>query len=209
MIDSKEALKSLERQFGETLSAAFQGDSLPLTFRLSFANPTMTRDEYVTLMNELRTYSNVLDVDDGVTMASMKKTELKSRIFTWANALLVMIFAIVALLVSHLIRIAFESLKGEVETMKVLGASPFWIFRPLLLEGAFFGVSGALMSLLILGLCVRYVLPQLAAYFLPKGVEIQALSMTSSLGLIGISVAASLVGACFTFPLVSRPPREV
>lgn len=209
VIDSQEALKSLESQFGETLGQAFKGESLPQTYRLTFTDEDMNRDAYVGLLNELRTYPNVLDVDDGTTVSTVRKTALSSKVFSWASGLLVMIFVIVALLVSHLIRLAFESLKGEVETMKILGASKFWIFKPLLLEGVFFGIVGALASLLILSVGVKWVLPQFAVMYLPKGTEVHALSFSSSMGLLMLGLLASVVGAFFTYPLVAKSPKEI
>jgi len=208
VVDSAAAIKSLESQFPETLGQVLQSDSLPMSFRLGFSKDTMTRDEYVSLMNELRSLPIVLDVDDGRVLSPTGKSALSSRVFTWANALLGLIFCIVALLVSHLIRIAFESLKFEIETMKILGAGRFWIFKPLLIEGLFFGLAGALTALLILAISVKWFLPYFAEVFLPKGVMVSSLSGQASLLLLGLSVVASCVGAFLTFPLVSAAPKE-
>jgi cell division transport system permease protein len=209
IVNSQDALKALEMQFGEPFRGAFTGESLPVTYRLVFGVQTLSRDEYVTLLNELRAFPGVLDVDDGMSIMPGAPSKISSRAYTWANVLLVMVFSIVALLVSHLIRVAFESLKGEVETMKILGASKLWIFRPLLVEGFIFGSLGAIFSLVVLAILVNAILPRFALIFMPKGVEIISLSFSSSMTLVVLSVLAAVVGALFTFPLVSRPPREM
>jgi cell division transport system permease protein len=160
-------------------------------------------------LNELRSLPSVLDVDDGFRLVSVNHERVSNRIFSWATTLLAIVFLIVALLVSHLIRIAFESLRPEVETLKVIGASKFWIFRPLLLEGLFFGVIGSLLSLATLAILIRTVLPKFAELLLPPHFDVTHLSFTASLSLMGISLGASLLGAFFTWPLISRPAQEV
>jgi cell division transport system permease protein len=215
VISSSEALKTLESQFGETLSKAFASESLPITLKLDFASNTLKREEFMTLLNSVRSMPGVLDVDDGMSVVPTEQgarapgSSISKRVFSWANGLLILVFAIVAMLVSHLIRIAFESRKPEVETLKVLGASKFWIFQPLLLEGLFFGAAGALTSLGILALCVNVVFPKFASVLLPKGLELASLSGSSTLCLLALGVGASIVGALFTWPLIETPAREV
>jgi cell division transport system permease protein len=199
------ALKALEQQFGETLSKVFEGNSLPVTLKLQFARSTLRGEELNVVLNTLRGYPGVLDVDAGLAAVPAAKDSSYDRLFSWATALLFIVFAVVALLVSHLIRLAFEALRPEVETMKVLGASAFWILRPLLLEGLVLGALGALLALGLLLVGVDVVVPRVAASLLPKDFVFESLSAISSAQLIGLGVAASMVGACFTWPLVARP----
>jgi len=135
------------------------------------------------------------------------QTALPTRILSWATALLVFVFAGVALLVSHLIRLAFESLRGEIETMKVLGASAFWILRPLLAEGLLLGLCGAALAVGFVSFGVQVAIPKFSAFLLPKDVVINMLSTNSLLQLVGLALAASFVGALATWPLVARPPQ--
>jgi cell division transport system permease protein len=209
VIPSSEGLKTLESQFGSTLTKAFGDDTLPITIRLQFAQGSMTRDQLVALLNSIRGQAGVLDVDDGLSFASEDKASLASKIFSWASALLMIVFVVVALLVSHMIRLAFEPLQPEVETLKVLGASRSWVFLPLLLEGLVFGFFGGLCSFGFLAIFVNVLLPKFSAVLLPKGVEIVSLSFVSSLQLLGLALSAALVGALMTWPMVNRSPNEV
>lgn len=201
------ALKSLEQQFGETLSKVFEGNSLPVTLKLQFAQTYLKGDELNVVLNTLRGYPGVLDVDAGMAIVPSTRESGYERVFTWATGLLFIVFAVVALLVSHLIRLAFEALRPEVETMKILGASGFWILRPLLVEGLVLGALGAALALALLFLGVDVVVPRVALSFIPKDLTFEALSATSSLRLFGLGVSASLVGAIFTWPLVANPAR--
>jgi cell division transport system permease protein len=209
IVASEEALKALEQQFGQTLSKAFGQETLPLTVKIRLKNEIVNKAELMGFLNELRSLPSVLDVDDGFRLVSVNHERVSNRIFSWATTLLAIVFLIVALLVSHLIRIAFESLRPEVETLKVIGASKFWIFRPLLLEGLFFGVIGSLLSLATLAILIRTVLPKFAELLLPPHFDVTHLSFTASLSLMGISLGASLLGAFFTWPIISRPAQEV
>lgn len=208
-VPAGEGLKILESQFGEALSKVFSADAMPATLKIQFATSTMNRDDFVSLLNEVRSYPGVLDVDAGQSLVPVRADSANASVFSWATVLLVTVFMIVALLVSHLIRLAFESLRPEVETLKVLGASKFWIFRPLLVEGLFFGVGGAFASLVLLTITVQLVLPRFSEILLPKGFEMLGLSPMSSLGLVAVSLGASIFGALFTWPLIEKPAQEV
>jgi len=209
VISSKEAVKVMEQQFGEAIGKAFGEDGLPVTIKLVYAQSAFNRNEIVSLMNFLRSLPGVLDVDDGVGLLSKEKTVLSSRVFSWASGLLVVVFLLVALLVSHLIRLAFESSKSEIETMKVLGAKRSWMFMPLFLEGLFFGLAGSLLSLLMLTVGVKVFLPKLSATLLPRGVELSTLSLGSTVNLLALAIGASVFGAMMTWPLINRPAQEV
>lgn len=209
VVESEEALRSLEQQFGQTLGKVFSGDSLPITIKISLVSQSMQRGDFLVLLNEMRSLPNVLDVDDGMNVLPTPTTTVGAGVLSWANALLVIVFAIVALLVSHLIRIGFETLRPEVETMKIMGASKFWIFRPLLLEGVIFGIVGSLVSVVLMTLSVQVFLPRLVSMVFPAGLQLKVLSFSGSLGVMGLGLAASVIGAFFTWPLVSRPAREL
>lgn len=208
-VSPAEAMRALEQQFGETLSKAFGDDSLPLTLRVRFSKSSINRQDLVTMLNSLRSLPGVLDVDDGMAVTPVAESPMANRIFSWANGLLIAVFLVVALLVSHLIRLAFESLRQEIETMKIVGAPSSWILMPLVADGLVMGVAGAIVSLGALMTFVEFVLPRFSHVLMPKGVAVSGLSLPSTLSLMALSVGASLVGAISTWPLVKRPPQEV
>jgi cell division transport system permease protein len=205
----EEAMRSLESQFGETLSKVFGKDSLPTTLRLRFASHwTPTREDLVGLLNRLRAVPGVLDVDEGTLMLDQGSEGTAHRIFSWATALLTVTFLVVALLVSHLIRLAFESLRSDFETLKVLGAPNHIIIGPLLVDGLVLGFLGSILSLGAVGIFIRVLVPKFAATLLPKGIEVLSLSGGAALKLVSLGVFASVVGALVTWPLVAASPKE-
>lgn len=209
VIAPDDALKLFEQQFGETLSKALTQSTLPLTLKIHFSDTNVSRERYAQLLNDIRSTEGVLDLDDGVSLVPTTDTKLESKVFTWATALLVLVFSVVSLLVSHLIRIAFESTRSEVETMKILGAPFSWMFLPLILEGLVFGFIGTFMALLCVSGTVKFLIPKFASVLLPKGISFFALSWASTLQLMAVGILASLIGACLTWPLVKQPPSEV
>lgn len=208
VVPSSEALAALKNQFGETLSKVFEEGSLPTTLKLQFASGTLSRTEFLNLLNELRAKPGVLDVDEGLGAFSANENTVNERVFSWATGLLLLVFIVVALLVSHLIRLAFEAIRGEIETLKILGASRSRIFAPLLLEGLIFGILGGALAVLMVSVFFKFIVPNARLFMLPSQFEISSLSLGSSLSLAALGILASVAGAMLTWPLVDQPAQE-
>ena len=209
VVPSSEALSTLKSQFGDTLSKAFEDGSLPTTLKLQFASGTLSRTEFLNLLNELRAKPGVLDVDEGLGAFSPKENSVSERVFSWATGLLLLVFIVVALLVSHLIRLAFEAIRGEIETLKILGASRGRIFAPLFLEGLIFGVLGGGLAIAMISLFFKLLVPNAKLFMLPTQFEISSLSLGSCLSLAALGIIASVAGAMLTWPLVDQPAQEL
>jgi cell division protein FtsX len=197
-----------EAQFGEALSKAFEKDTLPVTMKLEFSEGSISRSDFLVLLNEIRQMPGVQDVDDGLSLLSAPTVTVSKTVFSWANVLLLIIFVVVALLVSHLIRLAFETHRPEIETLKIIGASKTWIFAPLFLEGLIFGVLGVAISLLVVQVLVAFVIPQNPFLLLPEGFSIATLSTKASVNLSLLGIFASVCGALLTWPLIDQSPQE-
>ncbi|NCN39724.1 FtsX-like permease family protein [bacterium] len=209
IVPSEQALESLKLQFGDTLSKVFDEESLPVTMNLQFASGSLTRTEFLNLLNDLRSRPGVLDVDEGLGAFSPKQEAVSERVFSWATGLLLLVFVVVALLVSHLIRLAFEAIRGEIETLKILGASRGRIFAPLFLEGMIFGIAGGVLSIGCVTIFFKYIVPHSQLFLLPSEFQMTALSINSSLSLAGLGILASVAGAFLTWPLIDQPAQEL
>ena len=81
--------------------------------------------------------------------------------------------------------------RGEIEVLRLMGASDHFIRWPFLLEGVFFGLVGALFSSLVVGvayLWVHELLQQLISFF-PVSVDITyLLRLLLTLTLFGIVI---------------------
>ncbi len=100
--------------------------------------------------------------------------------------------ALVALFViGSTIRLTVYARRGEIEVLRLMGASDHFIRWPFLLEGVFFGLVGALFSSLVVGvayLWVHELLQQLISFF-PVSVDITyLLRLLLTLTLFGIVI---------------------
>lgn len=207
VVSSEEAYKEFEKQFGETLSKAVTESTLPATISATLKAGNIKRKDMVALVNQLRSQASVLEVDAGQAFSAREiETGKENRIINWAMVLFGLVFTIVALLISHIIRLAFEGNREDVETLKVLGATKMWIFTPMLLEALFYGLVSAFLTVVTLNLSIEFLLPTFANFLLPKNYDFFTLSLTSWIGVVGVAIGASFVGALMTWPLVKKAP---
>ena len=203
-----EAGAELEKQFGKALTEALGSETFPLMIKAKLTSNNIDSSVWNVQMNELRSLPGVLDVDDGSDVLPSAKTSISSKAFSWSTIFLLAVLLVVSLLVSHLIRLIFESNRSELETLKVLGASKSWVFFPLIVESAIIGFVASAMSLGILYWVVKGVLPQYSDVLLPSGTQLETLSAGSNLGLLALGVFAAMLGALLTWPLVNKPAAE-
>jgi len=184
-------------------------NALPIMITGNMIKGQIKRKDLNNLVEKLKKHPTVLDVDAGAALnIGSIESETEARVVNWAFVLFVLVFSIVALLISHLIRLAFEGNKEDIETMKVLGATKFWIFTPMLLEALFYGLVSSALTIITLNLSIQYILPAFANVLLPKNFDFFTLSISSWFGVIGVAIGASLLGAVMTWPLVRKPARR-
>lgn len=87
--------------------------------------------------------------------------------FTRLNSLVITVFFIIysILVVFNMIRLAIFARREEVEIMRIVGATNYLIRLPFVFEGVLFGIIGALISVVMLGLASRWETVQLMRYF--------------------------------------------
>ncbi len=84
--------------------------------------------------------------------------------------------------------------RSEIETMRLLGASPSFIRTPFILEGMFYGVVGALGAWVVVYLMLWYFTPFLQGYL--EEIKLLPLSPILMLELLGASIIVALVIGC-------------
>lgn len=112
-----------------------------------------------------------------------------------------MVFA--SLVILMIIGFKIRLKRGEIEIMRLVGASPSFIRNPFILEGMFYGVVGAFSAWVTVYILLWYFTPYLKEYF--KDVKLLPVDPMFMLGLLGIIfVAACLVGALGSYGAVRR-----
>lgn len=79
--------------------------------------------------------------------------------------LTIIFVAISFLIIFNTIRITIYSRREEVEIMKLVGATNWYVRAPFLLEGALYGIIGAILCIIILFSSIYFVTPMMTKYW--------------------------------------------
>jgi cell division transport system permease protein len=170
---------------------------LPDTFQVIPTNP-----KYVlSIRDALMPNGNAAEFDSSVQTVSNKKTDTKkilqvTNLVTITAAILTVLLVIASvLLIANTIRLSLYSRRREVEVMKLVGATDWFIRWPFVIEGIVVGAAGAALALVVLALTKVLVLDPLASSWTliatPKTISFIALVGV----LMGAGVLVSAVGS--------------
>ena len=162
--DALERLKNSSTE-GEKLAKSAQeiGNPLPASFevklvnidQISSSNGNIKSLEEATIITDT-SLDNRDDNRQGVVENVISISNSVSRI----GAILSILFLVIALMIIfNTIRMAIFTRREEVEIMKLVGATKWFIRGPFLVEGTLYGIFGAILSLAILIPFTRAVSP--------------------------------------------------
>ncbi len=110
---------------------------------------------------------------------------------------------VIVMIVGFKIRIK----RNEIEIMKLLGASIWFIRAPFLMEGMIYGVMGAILAWIVTYTVIWYFTPQLQFYLqgIPSSIISLPISPLFMLALLGISIlVAAFIGGLGSFGALRR-----
>jgi cell division transport system permease protein len=147
-----------------------------------------------------------LESRDGVARAELDQAWL-ARLYAilsviersaWVIGLL--LSAAVLFIVGNTIRLDIENRREEIEVMKLLGASDAFIRRPFLYSGFWYGFLGAVLALILLGLCFFALAEPLGALTrsYEGALELHGLSFKGMLAVLGTGIALGWAGCVLT-----------
>lgn len=132
---------------------------LPASLEISTKTPEDLKP-IAEILKQEPVISEVIVPEDVVqTLTSVTKT---IRIVGASTVLFLMVFATLVILMIIGFKIRLK--RGEIETMRLLGASSSFIRNPFILEGMFYGVSGALSAWVIIYILLWYFTPFLQGF---------------------------------------------
>jgi cell division transport system permease protein len=184
-----------------------QEKSDPAAYKLLGANPLPdsyqvipTDPGYVLGIREALT-PNGGTIDPSVQKVSNKRSDTKkilqvTNLVTITAAVLTVLLVIASvLLIANTIRLSLYSRRREVEVMKLVGATDWFIRWPFVIEGVVVGAAGAALALVVLAVTKIFVLDPLADNWTliaaPKTISFVALVAV----LMGAGVLVSAVGS--------------
>jgi cell division transport system permease protein len=110
-----------------------------------------------------------------------------------------LLLAASTLLIANTIRLSIFARRREIEVMKLVGATNWFVRGPFMLEGLLCGVAGALGAVILLILGKEIALPSLLSGPLNAGSDVQALAFSlNALILIGTGLVLGAAGSGLT-----------
>jgi cell division transport system permease protein len=116
---------------------------LPDTLHVKVDKPENIEEVF----NSIKQLNSVEDMSYAQDLA--KKIEMLNHIVNLITVFVVIIMAILTItIINNTIQLVIQSRKDEIEIMRLMGVSNWYIRFPLIMQGAFYGFSGALIAVL-------------------------------------------------------------
>jgi cell division transport system permease protein len=108
---------------------------------------------------------------------------------------LVLVGLTVLFMIVNMIRIAVYSRSGEIEIMRLVGASDSFIRWPFILEGILCGVIGAVITIILVAMAWEPIQPIMVRVFqMPTAVSTQFLAVLSAI-ILGVGLGVGAIGS--------------
>jgi cell division transport system permease protein len=124
----------------------------------------------------------------------LKVAHVIEVVFTIATVVLLIASV---LLIANTIRLSIFSRRREIEVMKLVGATNWFVRGPFMLEGLITGLGGAILAILFLILGKAIVLPEIGSFSTDPGVHALAFPLLALI-LLGIGLALGALGSGVT-----------
>ena len=138
--------------------------------------------------------------------AVIQGKKLRSVVLRWAHVLnwvfaagaIILVLAS-TLLIGNTIRLSIFSRRREIEVMKLVGATNWFVRGPFMIEGLIAGAAGAFLAIIVLVLGKQIVLPALNWHGFSDAPDVHAWSFPmTALVLLGIGLSLGAVGSGIT-----------
>jgi cell division transport system permease protein len=174
---------------------------LPDTFHVLADNPSNVLAVRSALTPPAGAGGVATPIDPAIQSVSNKKTDTRkilevTNLVTITAAVLTVLLTLASiLLIANTIRLSLYARRREVEVMKLVGATDWFIRWPFVIEGMIVGAAGALLAIAVLGVTKVALLDPLANNWTliaaPRTIAFTALVVV----LIGAGVVVSAIGS--------------
>lgn len=160
LISKDEAAKIFSEEFGEDINKVLDFNPLPESFRISLVDDFKNSDNILQITQSLKEISGVDDVMYRKTLLEL--LDRRAKLFSNVSLVVGIIIALISIfLISNTIRLIIYSKQKIIETMKLVGASSFYIKVPFILEGVLHGFLAGIIASLILFSIIKFILPMI------------------------------------------------
>lgn len=206
-VDNSKAFKQFRKNLGDNadLLDGLDPDFLPASFEIALKPESRNREGVSAVVSNLRMNPAFSDLRYGSDW--LERFEAFVSLLKTGGAILGGFLLLSALfIVSNTIKLTVYARRDELEIMALVGATPFFIRAPFLLEGMIQGAIGGILSL-----CVTYLFywgalkEGLTAILMTTGFEgIIFLSSTQQLFLLGAGVFLGIAGSFLSLRKFAR-----
>lgn len=187
-VSKDSAKKIFEREYGKEMLEIFDSNPLPASFKVNLY------EEYKSLerVNKIKTQIAAIPKVNDIVFPekNLEIIEKNSSTFLTVSFLIFILIALISVfLVSNTIRLVISAKKRNIETMKLLGASKFFIKAPYLLEGFIQGLLGGLLAIGIIYLIILYIKA------VAEGSDIEIFSIEYIVILLSVSCLLGVLGS--------------
>jgi cell division transport system permease protein len=194
-VSKADALAQMKQRFPE-LTENLASNPLPAAFEVTPKNA----DHVSALAGRLEPPPagvEKVDYAEKKTKRILQVTNVIKYIFLFGSVILLIASTI---LIANTIRLSIFSRRREIEVMKLVGASNWFIRGPFMLEGLICGLLGAAVAVVLLLLAKELALPVIegrSSTFSEDGVNALPFSLTALI-LLGVSLAVGAAGSGIT-----------
>ena len=142
--------------------------------------------------------AGVADVTDGkqVSKRILQVAHVIEAVFTVATGVLLIAST---LLIANTIRLSIFSRRREIEVMKLVGATNWFVRGPFMIEGLLCGLAGSLLAVFFLILGKEIALPAILHHALSSDPDVHALAFPmTALILLGMGLGLGAIGSGLT-----------
>jgi cell division transport system permease protein len=194
-VSRAEALHRMQRRYPD-LTRDLTSNPLPDSFEILPTKGEDVGDVYASLTTPKP--DGVYKVNDGkrVSKRILQVAHLIEAVFTVAT--LVLLVA-ATLLIANTIRLSIFSRRREIEVMKLVGATNWFVRGPFMVEGLFCGLAGSILAVFFLLLGKELALPSILRGSLSGDPDVQALAfpLTAAI-LVGFGLMLGAIGSGVT-----------
>ncbi len=193
-VSTGEALKEMKKKY-PNLTANLAANPFPAAFEVTPADANNVK----TIAADLRSqkFKGVEKVQDG---RQMSKRILQVGKWIWIVFVVMVIVLLIAavILIANTIRLSIFSRRREIEVMKLVGATNWFVRGPFMLEGLLTGLIGSIAAVLLLLLGKEIALPAILGHVDTSG-DVRALPFSlTALALLAVGLGVGALGSGMT-----------
>ncbi len=193
-VSKTEALKRMKKKYPQ-LTANLPSNPLPASFEVTPANANDVKVIAVDLRNQK--FVGVEKIKDG-----QQTSERILQVGKWISYVFVVMVVVLlvasVILIANTIRLSIFSRRREIEVMKLVGATNWFVRGPFMLEGLLCGLVGSIAAVFLLFIGKQVALPAILGH-IDTTDDVQALSFgLTALALIAVGLGVGALGSGMT-----------